>query len=90
MINLSLQYCVLNFSQVQYIDLSEIVQFVKAGIIVITVHLKLSTVFVISHILGAKVSAEWRLNLVFGTQKKCPFSLNGGVPSIEVTDTKIM
>ena len=26
---------------------------------------------------------------VFGTQKKCPFSLEGGDPSIEVTDTKI-
>ena len=35
--NVSLQYCV-EFSQVQYIDLSEIVQFVKAGIFVITVH----------------------------------------------------
>ena len=70
MITVSLQYCVLNFSQVQYIDLSEIVQFVEADIIVITVHLKLSTLFVISHVLGAKVSPEWRLNLVFGTQKK--------------------
>ena len=40
MITVSLQYCVLNFSQVQYIDLSEKVQFVEAGIIVITVHLK--------------------------------------------------
>ena len=75
----------------QYIYLSEIVQFVKAGIIVIiTVHLKLSTLFVISNVLGAKVSPEWRLNLVFGTQKKCPFSLNRGVPSTEVTDRKIM
>ena len=73
----------------QHIDLSEIVQFVKAGIIVITEHLKLSTVFVISLVLGAKVSPEWRLNLVFGTQMKCPFSLQGGVPSIEVTDSKI-
>ena len=73
----------LNFSQVQYIDLSEIVQFVKAGIIVITVHLKFSTFFVISHVLGAKVFPEWRLNLVFGTRKKCPFSLKGGDPSIE-------
>ena len=50
----------LNFSQVQYIDLSGIVQFVKAGITVITVHLKLSTLFVISHVLGAKVFPEWR------------------------------
>ena len=37
MMNVSLQYRV-EFSQVQYIDLSEIVQFVKAGIFVITVH----------------------------------------------------
>ena len=50
----------LNFSQVQYIDLSGIVQFVKAGITVITVHLKLSILFVISHVLGAKVFPEWR------------------------------
>ena len=60
----------------------------KAAIIVISVNL--STLFVVSHILGAKVSAEWRLNLGFGTQKKCPFPLNRGVPSKEVIDKKIM
>ena len=32
----------------------------------------------------------WRLNMGFGTQKKCPFPLNSGVPSLGVTDTKIM
>ena len=28
------------------------------------------------------------LNLGFGNQKKCPFPLNRGVPSIEVGETK--
>ena len=50
--------------------------------------------FVVSHflILRSKVSLEWRLNPVFGTQKKCPFllPLNRGVPSIEVINAKIM
>ena len=31
-----------------------------------------------------------KANLVFKAQKNCPFSLNRGVPSIEVIDTKIM
>ena len=43
-------------------------------------HLILSTIFVISHLLIAKMSLEWRLNLGFGTQKQCPFPLNRGVP----------
>ena len=34
----------------------------------------------VSHFLIAKVSPEWRLNLGFGTQKECPFTLNRGVP----------
>ena len=46
-------------------------------------------IFVASHFLSAKVSPEWRLNLGFGTQKKCPFPLNRGVPSIEVTKQKL-
>ena len=36
------------------IKLSEIVQFLKASIIVISVLLKLSTLFVVSHVLNAK------------------------------------
>ena len=36
----------------------------------------------VSHSLIAKVAPEWRLNLGFGTQTKCPFLLNRGVPSI--------
>ena len=74
----------------QYIDLSEIVQFMKAVSIVTSVQLKKSTLIVVSHVLSTKVSPEWRSNTGFGTQKTCPFPLNRGVPSIEVTDTKIM
>ena len=74
----------------QYIDGSEIVQFVKAAIMVISVHLKISTFFVVSHVLSAKVSPEWRLNPGFRTKKTCPFPLNRGVPSIKVTGIKIM
>ena len=53
----------------------------------ISVDLKISTFFVVSHVMSAKVSHEWRLNPGFGTKKMCPFPLNRGVPSIEVTDT---
>ena len=68
------QIVALLFLQVQYTDLSEIVDVVKALIIVISVNINLSTLFVISHVLSTKVSPEWRLNLGFGTQKKCPFN----------------
>ena len=87
MINLSLPCCVLN-SQI----LSEIpvVHVLKAVAIVTSQHLILSTIFVISHLLIAKMSPEWRLNLGLGTQKQCPFPLNRGVPRTEVTNTKIM
>jgi len=61
------------FPQIQSIDLSEVVQNVKVHIIVISVHVKLSTLFMVSHVLSAWVSPEWRLNPGFGTQKKCPF-----------------
>ena len=74
----------------QYIDLSEIVQFMKAISIVTSVQLKKSTLIVVRHFLSAKVSPEWRSNSGFGTQNKSPFPLNRGVPSIEVTNTKIM
>ena len=53
--------------------LSGIVQFVKADIIVISVHLKLSNLFVVSHVSSAKVSPEWRLNRGLGTQKNVHF-----------------
>ena len=45
---------------------------------------------VVSNFLSAKVSPEWRLNLGVGTLKKYPFPLNRGVPSKEITNTKIM
>ena len=53
--------------------------------IVTNEHLNLSTAFEASHFLIAKVSPEQRLKPGFRTQKKCPFPLNGGVPSVEVT-----
>ena len=62
----------------------------KASTFFISAHLKISTLFVVSHFLSAMVSREWRLNLGFGIQKRGPFPLNRGVPSIEVSDTKIM
>ena len=55
-----------------------------------SVQLKKSTLIVVRHFLSAKVSPEWRSNSGFGTQNKSPFPLNRGVPSIEVTNTKIM
>ena len=58
--------------------------------IVTNEHLNLSTAFEASHFLIAKVSPEQRLKPGFRTQKKCPFPLNGGVPSVEVTNIKIM
>ena len=67
------------FPYFQYIDLSEIVHVVEAIIIVIRVHWNLSTVFVVSHVLSAKVSPEWTSNQGFGTQKNVPF------PWIEVS-----
>ena len=59
--------------------MSEIVQFVKASIIVISVHLKISTLFVVSHFLNAKVLLNGNKDPVFWTQKKCPFTLIGDV-----------
>ena len=43
----------------------------------------------VSRFLIAKVSSELRLNPGLGTHKKCPFLVNRGVPSVEVTNTKI-
>ena len=56
-----------------YIILSEIVQFLKAPIIVIGVHLKLSTLFVVRHVLGAKVSPELSQTQFSGPRKRVPF-----------------
>ena len=71
------------FPQVQYIDLSELIHVLKAVTFV--------TTFMVSHSLIAKVSPEWKLNPGFRTQKKCPFPLKrGSVPSIDITNTKIV
>ena len=50
----------------QYTDYNEIGQDVTYVIIVTSVHLNLSTLFVVDHFLIAKVSPEWRLNPGFG------------------------
>ena len=71
-----------------FINLTYIAKFLKASTFVISANLKISTLFVVSHFLSAKVFSEWRLNLGFGTQKKCSFSLNRGVPAREVSGTK--
>ena len=62
MINSSLRCCVLKFPQVQYIDLSEIVNVMKDVAIVSSLHLNVSMIFVVSHFFSAKVSPEWRGN----------------------------
>ena len=56
-----------------YINLSEIVQFLKAPIIVISVLLKMSTLFVVSHVLSAKVSPELSQTQFSGPNKRVPF-----------------
>ena len=56
---LSTMYCI-EFPQVQYINLSEIVHVLKAVAIVTRVHLNISVIFVVSHFLSAQVTPEWR------------------------------
>ena len=46
------------FTPEHYVNVGEIVQLVKASIIVITVHLEISTLFVVSHFSSFKVSPE--------------------------------
>ena len=51
----------------------------------ISVHLKISALFVVSHFLNAEVSPEIKevkINPGFRTQKKCPSPLNGGHSSL--------
>ena len=64
------------FPQVQYIDLSEIVHVVKADVIATSERLDFTRM---------NAFCVWG-----GTKKKCPFPLYRGHPSLEVTDTKIM
>ena len=51
---------------------------------------KVSTLIMVGHFLSAMISNKWKFNLGLGTQKKCPFLLKRGVPSIEVIDANIM
>ena len=48
------------FPQVQYIDLSEMVRVLKAVAIVSCEHLNLWTIFVICHFFCALISVSWR------------------------------
>ena len=48
----------MEFTQVHYIDFGAIVQLVKVSIIVLSVHLEISTLFVVSHFSSFKVSPE--------------------------------
>ena len=59
--------------QVHYIDLSEIVHFVKAVIIVTSVHLNLSQ-FLASHFLRAKVSPKMEVKPGFQDPDKVSLS----------------
>ena len=76
------------FPQVQYIDLCEIVCVLKAVAMIVTNEHSLNQWYLWP--VSTKVSPGWTLNLGFATQKKCALHLNRGVPSIEVTDTKIV
>ena len=58
---MSTMLCV-EFPQVQYIDLSELIHVLKAVTFVTGEHLNLSMTFMVSHSLIAKVSPEWKLN----------------------------
>ena len=82
------------FLQVQYINLSEMVHNLKAfAIWQENTPKTVSTIIVVSQFstfLSAKVFPEWKLNPGFGTQKKCFFPLNKSIPSVEVTNTKIL
>ena len=90
MINLSPRCCVLNSHKCSTsIQVSEFM-FMETAAIVTCEHLNLSTIFCGQSLLRAKLSFEWRLSPGFGTQKKCPFPRNGGVPTTELTNSKIM
>ena len=74
-----------------YINLSETVQFAKASIICdycVLKEIKQPLFDSIDHFLSAMESPERRLKL--GFRKIYSFPLNRGVPSIKVIDTKIM
>ena len=74
-LSLAALWCVA-FPQVKYINLSEIVRLVKAVVLLRSVNLKSSTLFVVSRFLS--VSPEGRLNPVFVSLQS------------EITGTKII
>ena len=67
MFNLSLRCFVLNSHKCSTSILSGIVHVLKAVAIVISEHINLLTIVVVSHFLSAKVSGEWRFNPDFVT-----------------------
>ena len=76
------------FPRVQYIDLSELIPVLKPSCDY-TEHLNESTISVVCHLFIAKVYPEWKKNR-FWDPDKVSLSLNRGVPSLEVTNTKII
>ena len=68
------------FTPEHYVNVGEIVQLVKASIIVISVHLEISTLFVVMTVTFRVLRCllKWRLNPAgFGTQKECRFNRAG-------------
>ena len=69
-----------------FIDLCEIVQFVKASIFFISVHLKISALFEVNDFLSAEVFPavmDVKIDPGFWTQKKTPFPLSRGHLSLQ-------
>ena len=77
--------CVESFKCGRTSILGDVVHVLKVVAIVVSVHLNLPKILLVSLFLSAKVFPDWRFHLGFKTRKKCPFPLNRGVPSIEVT-----
>ena len=59
------------------------VQFVKASTFVISAHLKISTLIVVSRFLSAMVSPEWRLNLTWD-QTLFSFRFVNNIPAVTI------
>ena len=75
---------VIELTQVHFIDLCETFCLGKLPFL-ISVHLKISALFVVSDFLSAEVSPEImevKINTGFRTQKKCSFPLNRGHSSL--------
>ena len=74
----------------QCINFSEIIHVLKAVAIVASEYLNLSKIFCGQSIFYCYDGPGMGIKPRFETQKKCPFPLNIGVPSIQVTNTMIM